>query len=807
MPKKSNKKNSSKSVKSSKSIKTGNKISVNQQKKAQKKTVKKEKLTLPVNNAQNPADDISNTDGQLKDGAFNPYEKKDNIDLWENVSGKIPENRIFEHDKTSKILNGIQSGNGNDGAETKEIPFTKDVYLDEMVKIGSLRHNKREQVEALKSWRQKAEKNVFQIPFEQFTEPFKLSLAEWLVFCIMVYNTLMDNRFSNSMDNLIDTLITSGLCHARDIRKLFSAEGNLLKNKLISSNGIVYKMPKEVYKRLFEISDNDNKNNCKDSFPVWPTGLSDEIKKRVIGQEDAVDELCAAVYEHYLRCKSGQTEHKNNVLLLGPTGTGKTFLCHTLAKILNVPFCTANITQYTEAGYIGMDIGDILYNLARKMPSNFDGTFPFSIVYIDEADKLRFGGDYRYDKGLGVQKELLKMLESEEYTCLSQDKLSRRGGKFNISKVLFILGGAFVGLEEIIAKRLNKHSIGFCSDRVSNVKVNNFKQVSSEDFAEYGFMPEMTGRISNRIALNPLQEKDLIRILKEGKESVLSDYRKLYEAAGIKLTVTEEELHKIASLAFKQGTGARGLAGIISKPLSFALYKTAENTIKEMTFTKACHLHYISRLLCRLSVDTQSPETFFEELSNTEGLDVCFSVFKEAFTLEVNNSVIIKKGLGFYFNAADFLIKKGLKIDDEIMGTAVTCGDVNLLKLFLDNGGNAKAVVTVSGTENEGNCTWPVLHSACIPDVPAECMKVLLKYGADINQKSSDGMSVFMWACMLNADEEKLNLLVKYGADINEVDAEGKTPLLRAEETCSQDVIKFLLAQGVNAEYSANSKR
>lgn len=686
-------------------------------------------------------------------------------------------------------------------------PFDTDDYIDEIIQIAAMKdRNSEEKINRLKQWRKKAEEHAAQIPFEQYMAQFKLSLPEWLLLCKFVHNALSARTYSNNKESLVEYLFAFGIWHIKEIRQVLSKDGNLFKNRLIAKQLGSYGLAPDVYKKLFDLDDNfseksEGNEDTDEKEAIFPLDLAEEVKKSVIGQDEAVESICAAVYEHYLRCKSGRTDYKNNVLLLGPTGTGKTFLCHTLAKLLKIPFQATNITQYTESGYVGFDIGDILYGLAKKANLTSKKDFPFSIVYIDEVDKLRISHDkINYDKGIGVQQELLKMLESNEYTCLPKDKFSPPQ-KFNISKVLFILGGAFVGLEDIIAKRLNKHGIGFGSSSSAKSEIKDFKNVTSEDLAKFGVMPEMIGRISSRIALNNLEEKDLIRILKYGKDSVLEDYIKLYESAGIKLTVTDEELHKIAALALKQGTGARGLAAIVSQPLSYTLFKSAVRDIKEISFEEAQKLYYMAQYLAKIKECTaQDLPSLFEKIYENEGLTVCADILTESMAAEVYSADREKRGMPFYFKALEFLFEKGFSPDARLMEIAVTSADTALLKMCLNYGGNPDERVFITGTDKSENLTCTLLHQSCLPDIPAECLELLLKKGADIKQTSSSGFTPFMWACVLGASTAKLELLLKNGADIKEPLPDGKSLLLASAENRNTDTVRFLLEHGVKID-------
>lgn len=474
----------------------------------------------------------------------------------------------------------------NTQKEIPQEPLTADTYVDEFIEIASQKISRTAILDFLKSWRTRAEKRADILPFEKMMKPYHLSVAEWFCLGVVAYQNLIGKRFGTSREDLIEKLLQNNICPASQLKNIFSADSTLFAQRILEENGDRLMLARKFYNKLFGIS---AKPTPKAKKPIekgahFPLNLADKIKESVIGQDEAVDQLCSAVYEHYLRCLNGRTEGKNNVLMLGPTGTGKTFLCHTLARILKVPFLDVNATQYTESGYVGSDVGDILRELSRQVPHMRNHVFPFSIVYIDEIDKLRLRqeGGNRDIKG-GVQGELLKLLENSEYTC--PYKHLESGHTYDISKVLFIAGGAFVGLEEIIAKRLNKHGIGFAAQANEPFGADLLKQVSTEDLVEYGFLPEFLGRMAGRVVLGDLDEDALVRILTEGKNNVISQYKAIFKQAGIRLIVPKEVLHTMAREAVQNKTGARSLPQVLSLWLKSKLLKTKKEHKKQYTLS------------------------------------------------------------------------------------------------------------------------------------------------------------------------------------------------------------------------------
>lgn len=456
-------------------------------------------------------------------------------------------------------------------------PLTADTYVDEFIEIASEKLSKSVMVDFLKSWRRRAEQGASVLPFEKMMQPYHLSAAEWFCVGVVAYHNLIEKPFGTSRADLIEKLLKNSICPASQLKNIFSDDSTLFGGHVLLDNNGRLVLARKFYDKLFGISDKPKSKTKKmvneQNIRYFPLNLAEQIKKSVIGQDEAVDQICSAVYEHYLRCKNGQTEGKNNVLLLGPTGTGKTFLCHTLARILRVPFLDVNVTQYSESGYVGADVSDIVRGLSHRVPRLLNNTFPFSIVYIDEIDKLRLqeNGGQRDIKS-GVQAELLKLLESSEYT--SPAKHLDSGRTYDISNVLFIVGGAFVGLEEIIAKRLNKSGIGFAAKANEQKTPTTLKQVSTEDLIGYGFMPEFLGRMSSRVVLNELNEDALVDILCKGKNNVIDQYRAIFKQAGIRLIVRKRVLYILAKHAVASKTGARGMPQILSGWLKAQLLKT-----------------------------------------------------------------------------------------------------------------------------------------------------------------------------------------------------------------------------------------
>ncbi len=363
--------------------------------------------------------------------------------------------------------------------------------------------------------------------------------------------------------------------------------------KLIAGPGVY--ICDECTKAAYNLIFNNKDGNVVEDVPEFDVLIPEEIKKKldkyVISQKMAKKKLAVAVYNHFKRInnlgkKSDVEIKKSNVLLIGPTGTGKTLLAETLAKVLNVPFAIADATTLTEAGYVGEDVENILLKLYQASGEDIKKT-EHGIIYIDEIDKISRRSENtsitRDVSGEGVQQALLKIVEG---TVASVPPMGGRKHphqeflKIDTKNILFIAGGAFVGLDKIIKRRLKKNQIGFSNKNAKVLDDEIYKKAGTDDLIKFGLIPELIGRFPVTAVLDDLNEEDLFKILTQPKNAITKQYQILFELDGIEIEFTKSVLEKIVKEAVNREIGARGLRAIFEELMLDVMYETPSKKAK-----------------------------------------------------------------------------------------------------------------------------------------------------------------------------------------------------------------------------------
>lgn len=427
--------------------------------------------------------------------------------------------------------------------------------------------------------------------FYSLSQKHHLNSVEKIIIACIIYSNIKNRSFSHP---LLEIVAKGDMIKVMEYRRFLLPEARLIKNRIIVHDPHYrypeYKIERTILEKLLSkhiYSNLKEKKSHKIKRILSPQQIYNRLSEYVVGQEEAKKVLSVALYNHYKRINFSKNNKENlqkgNILLIGPTGSGKTYICQCLAKILELPLAICDVTSYSETGYVGGKVEDMLEQLLRA--ANYDlKKAEYGIIYIDEIDKIACrhpGGAHftnRDISGEGVQQDLLKIVEGSEIHHWFKKTV------MNTQNILFIAGGAFVGLENIIQERKCTKKIGFSSGQDKNLRdfYKIHKEITTEDLVKFGITPELIGRFPVVVTLKSLSKEDLIQILSKSKEAMLKKYSNLLNLSHIKIEIRPGTFDLIAEDAIRRKIGARGLTATMEElltPLIFDFHSKADKKI------------------------------------------------------------------------------------------------------------------------------------------------------------------------------------------------------------------------------------
>ncbi len=426
------------------------------------------------------------------------------------------------------------------------------------------------------------------IPLEKLARKNRLDDVEVQMLWILVYAAVCAEGELNRIPVIRKLVSAPSHLGKIALMKYWQSDAKLIKKKLVVP-GFAYRFQSSGAPEQFTVEPavldrvvgKKPKRAGRPPAKCSPRSLHQKLCAYVVGQDRAKRAIATAVFKHLQTVKLNKTRkgmdklHKANILLLGPTGTGKTHLCRTLAKVMNVPMVICDATQYTETGYVGGSVEEMVVALYKAAGNDLKRT-ETGIIYIDEVDKIASReaigahNSNRDVSGRCVQEELLKLLEG--------DTVTHQGATYNVGNILFIAGGAFAGMEELIQARQKNRQIGFSAGHSQQADAGGscLAQATTDDLVAYGFAPEFVGRFASVVALDALTKEDLVHIMTEPRNNLLSQYRALFGASGMDLRVPQATLEWVAERALENHTGARGLKGILEAGLAPILFENGD---------------------------------------------------------------------------------------------------------------------------------------------------------------------------------------------------------------------------------------